>query len=344
MRRRLLPLVLLSCLSAAPALAQGRDPAGAEKLYDDGSKLLAANDWAAACAKFEQSFALDAAPGTLLNLASCAEHDAKIALAWSRLKDARSLNLDTKSETRKKQIESFVSAAIARLEPRLPYLTVKLRASSGGVSVTRDGQPTAVDVELPIDPGKHVIEATGAGFKPLKLEVVSVEGARETITLELEPLPAGAPPVDPKDPPLNPPPVEPPPPPPKESSGMSPLRIGGIVVGAVGVATLGATIATGVMALGKQSDLNDLGCTELDNGNLGCSSNTADQATEISGDGATLALVSTVTTFVGAGMVGAGVLMFVLGDTGSTTNERAAPRILPAAGPGHASLWLTGSF
>ena len=37
---------------------------------------------------------LDAAPGTLLNLASCAEHDGKIALAWSRLKDARSLNLD----------------------------------------------------------------------------------------------------------------------------------------------------------------------------------------------------------------------------------------------------------
>ncbi len=343
MRRPLLSVFLLGCFSATPAFAQGRDPAGAEKLYDDGSKLLSANDWAGACAKFEQSFALDAAPGTLLNLASCAEHDGKIALAWSRLKDARSLNLDTKSETRKKQIESFVNAAIARLEPRLPYLTVKLKASPAGVSVLRDGQPTAVDVELPIDPGKHDIEASAPGYKTLTKAVVSAEGARETITLELEPLPKGAPLLEPKGPPIERPAVPPLPPAKKESAGMSPLRIGGIVVGGVGIATLGATIATGVMALGKQGDLDDLGCAELQNGNLGCSPGTADQASEISGDGATLALVSTVTTFVGASMVGAGVLMFVLGDSGPPS-EKAGLKLRPAVTPDHASVWLTGSF
>ena len=87
--RLLIPFLLLLSLSTSLAFAQGKDPAGAEKLYDDGVKLLTAGDWPAACAKFEQSFSLDAAPGTLLNLASCAEHDGKIALAWSRLKDAR---------------------------------------------------------------------------------------------------------------------------------------------------------------------------------------------------------------------------------------------------------------
>lgn len=340
---RLLPLVLSACLVPLPALAQGRDPAGAEKLYDDGSKLLAADDWAGACAKFEQSFALDAAPGTLLNLASCAEHDGKIALAWSRLKDARSLNLDTKSETRKKQIESFVAAAIARLEPRLPYLTVKLKATAPGVTVMRDGQPTAIDVELPIDPGKHVIEATAEGMKPLKREVVSVEGARETITLELEPAPKETPPIEPKQ--LPPPPPETKSPVvPEPSSGMSPLRIGGIVVGSVGIAALGVTIATGVLALGKQGELDDLGCRELEDGNLGCSPATADKASKLSSSGSTLAIASTVTTFVGVGLVGAGVLMIVLGDSSPETPKATGLRVLPMAGPGHASLWLTGSF
>jgi hypothetical protein len=98
------------------------------------------------------------------------------------------------------------------------------------------------------------------------------------------------------------------------------------------------------MALGKQGELDDLGCSELENGNLGCSPATAGQASEISDAGATLALVSTVTTFVGAGMVGAGVLMFVLGDNGSPAEKATGVRLLPAVGPGHGSLWLSGSF
>jgi hypothetical protein len=272
-----------------------------------------------------------------LNLASCAEHDGKIALAWSRLKDARSLNLDTKSETRKKQIESFVNAAIARLEPRLPYLTVKLKASPAGVSVLRDGQPTAVDVELPIDPGKHDIEASAPGYKTLTKAVVSAEGARETITLELEPLPKGAPLLEPKGPP-----IERPAPLTAESAGR-PATYRRHRGGWRRHRVARRDHCDGVMALGKQGDLDDLGCAELQNGNLGCSPGTADQASEISGDGATLALVSTVTTFVGASMVGAGVLMFVLGDSGPPS-EKAGLKLRPAVTPDHASVWLTGSF
>jgi hypothetical protein len=344
--RLLLPFFLLS-LSASTALAQGRDPAGAEKLYDDGSKLLTAGDWPAACAKFEQSFSLDAAPGTLLNLASCAEHDGKIALAWSRLRDARSLNLDTKSDTRRKQIDSFVSAAISRLEPRLPYLTVKIKGGAAGTVVTRDGEPTALDVELPIDPGKHVIEASAPGFSSVQREIKSSEGAHETITLELLPAKEAAPtePLErPKGPFAVPLPPRTPPPDPQPAGGMSGMRIAGIVIGAAGVATIGGSIATGVLALSKQSDLDELGCTTLPNENLGCPVETAAQASELSSSGATLALASTVTTFVGAGLVGAGVLLFIFGKNGEPEASAERAWLSPSAGPGGAGLLLSGSF
>jgi hypothetical protein len=154
-----------------PAFAQSRDPAGAEKLYEDGSKLLKAGDWAAACARFEDSYQLDPAPGTVLNLASCAEHDGKIALAWSRFKDARSLNADTKGDKRREEIERFIAASLARLEPRIPYLTVRVANPPEGLRVTRDGQPTTAGVELPIDPGKHVIAASAPGHAEATREI-----------------------------------------------------------------------------------------------------------------------------------------------------------------------------
>jgi hypothetical protein len=37
-------------------------------------------------------------------------------------------------------------------------------------------------------------------------------------------------------------------------------------------------------------------------------------------------------------------LMFVLGDSGSTNEKAAGLQVVPAVGPGQASLWLSGSF
>ena len=124
---------------------------------------------------------------------------------------------------------------------------------------------------------------------------------------------------------------------------MSGMRIAGIVIGAAGVATIGGSIATGVLALSKQSDLDDLGCQTLPNENLGCPAASATQASEISSSGATLALASTVTTFVGAGLVGAGVLLFVFGKSPSDP-QTARVRVVPSAGLGHAGLAVSGSF
>lgn len=339
--RASLSFSVLGCVlfaSSASALAQTRDAAGAEKLYDDGSKLLEAGDWAGACAKFEQSHALDAAPGTLLNLASCAEHDGKVALAWSRLKDARSLNADTKSDKQRGEIEAFIEASLRRLEPRLPFLTVRVANKPEGLSISRDGTPSAEGVELPVDPGRHVVEVSAPGFGVARREVDVTEGAKLVIEIELSPKATGTPPAPQPEPP--PPPAAPEAPQPSEE-GLTPLQIAGIAIGSVGVATLLVSIGTGAAALGKESELEELGCSLTQRETLGCSPSQAPLAADLSSEGSTLALASTVTTFVGAGLASGGLLMALLGGRPSAS---ASTGVVPLVGPGYAAITFGGRF
>jgi hypothetical protein len=313
--------VLLSCASLASA--QGRDPAGAEKLYDEGAKLLAAEDWAGACAKFDQSFSLDPAPGTLLNLASCAEREGKLALAWSRLRDARSLNADTASETRRAEIAKFIEAAITRIEPRIPQLTLRVKDAPQGTVVKRDGQPTPIGAALPVDPGKHVLEVTAPGREPTRREITLAEGAKEELVLEIGAEGTAAPPVVPEAPAATQPPEQ-------DGKGLTGLQIGGIVIGGIGVATLGVSLVTGIVASGKESDLDALGCREGDGGTLLCPPEKVTEGQDLSSSGATMAGVSTATTFIGAALLGTGlVLLLVGGDDAQPAQAAWAPRFGP---------------
>ena len=66
----------------APAMADTRDPAAAEALFEAGRQAATRGDWTTACPKFAESQRLDPAPGTLLNLADCEEHLGHLASAW----------------------------------------------------------------------------------------------------------------------------------------------------------------------------------------------------------------------------------------------------------------------
>lgn len=350
MLRRGLVAIALGLLSPRVVLAQVRDSAGAEKLYDDGAKLLADNDWVGACAKFADSFKLDPAPGTQLNLASCSEHEGKVALAWSRLKDARSLNADTKSDTQRKQIESFIQASIDRLEPRLPYLTVRIANAPSGAVALRDQQPMVIGVDLPIDPGKHLIVVGAPGYIEQTRELTLAEAQREVVEFTLLPQPQTAPGEGPiPDPSFKPKPEPPRPtelPPAAEPPLLSGIQIGGLILGGVGISTLGASIGFGVVALGKRDDLDALNCVEMGD-SLRCPPGVIAEAEDLSSSGSTLALVSTVTTFVGAGAAGAGVLMLILGgsDNGESS-EGAKPGVglLPYGDKAGAGLMMFGVF
>ena len=92
MRRVSVLVWMLSIAIPLSALAQPSDnKALAEQLFNQGRELAKANNWTAACPKFEASLRYDAALGTKLNLATCYEHVGKLASAWGLYRDAAEL-------------------------------------------------------------------------------------------------------------------------------------------------------------------------------------------------------------------------------------------------------------
>jgi outer membrane protein assembly factor BamD (BamD/ComL family) len=71
-----LPLLLLS----APARADE----SAESLYQQGRDAAQAQNWELACKKFKESHDREPAPGTLLNLGDCEEHQSKLVAPSAR--------------------------------------------------------------------------------------------------------------------------------------------------------------------------------------------------------------------------------------------------------------------
>ncbi len=350
-----LAVFTLAVFTPAVAGAQqpSRDPAGAEKLYDDATALLAKSDWDAACPMFEQSHKLDPSPGALLNLAGCAEHAGRVATAWSLLKDARSLNSDTASTKRRDEIERFVAAGLARLEPRIPTLAIRVASPPAAVRVLRDARDVSasLDKALPVDPGEHVIEVTAPGYASVRRSLSVAEGTHPTLEIVLErstaqPEPSGEPPTSG---PVAPASHEGPAlaTPTADRSGLGGVAIAGLVLGGTGVASIAASIATGALASGKKSELDALGCSEKPGANgatVLCAPEDVATAEALSSSGATLATVSTITTFAGVGLAGAGVVLFIVGISDDGGAATAQARLLPVVAPGFVGLSLSGTL
>src|SRR5436190_1912968 len=111
--------VLLAPLYAA-AQPAGAEVALAEVLYQKGRQLMAEGKFAEACPKFAESYRLDAATGTLLNLASCHEGERKLATAWLEYSEAVNLARHDRREDRIR----FAQEHLSSIEPKLSRLTV----------------------------------------------------------------------------------------------------------------------------------------------------------------------------------------------------------------------------
>jgi hypothetical protein len=157
-----LGLVLASLGGAARAAAD--DPvAAAEALFQDGRRLMDAKKYTQACAKFAASQRLDPRSGTLLNLADCYEKNGQTASAWARFREAQTLAARQNRNDR----ERIARERADLLEPKLPKLNIDVSGQSD-VEVKRDGivvDAGALGTAVPVDPGKHTIEASAKGKK-----------------------------------------------------------------------------------------------------------------------------------------------------------------------------------
>lgn len=195
--RRLLALLVAVAL-VAPAVFAQTDPAAAEALFREGLQLKKAGKLTEACPKLEESYKLDPQGGTLFLLADCLEQQGRVASAWARFQEAA----DFARRANKKDKEEESKKRMAALEGKLPKLTVVVPAAlanADGLEVRRDGLPLGKatwGTPLPVDPGKHVVEATAKGKKRWRgeVDVAKGPGVSSVNVPELVDEPSSAPP------------------------------------------------------------------------------------------------------------------------------------------------------
>ncbi|HSY21282.1 MAG TPA: hypothetical protein VK841_04165 [Polyangiaceae bacterium] len=338
-----------ACLAAilvplAPSAALAASPASQAAARDaQGRKMMAAHDYTAACAKFEESQSISPSVAASLDLGACYEKSGKLASAWNAYKSAAA----AAAAGHQKAHAQAARKAMSRVESKMSRITINVAdsARASGLEVRMDGN--AVDASdwgnaLPKDGGSHDVEATAPGKKAWKKHV-DLDANGQTVTVDVpsleddappkkvavaggakgsngegaadgsNPAPEGATAAD-KDP----------------HPGQSQRTIG-IAVGIAGIAGIATGIVAGIVA---SSDANSL--------KAACGSGpTCDSSNQGTHDSAvTWATVSDVTFIVGGAALATGAVIYLTAprDTGAVSSVGIAPA---ARGTG---LSLVGRF
>jgi hypothetical protein len=182
-------VLALAALLVAPARAEAQSAeaqAAAEVLFREGRRLLDEGHVAQACRKFEASYQLDVALGTLLNLANCLELEGRLASAWARFVEAETRSRRAGSAER----EQVAHARAGALEARLVRLRLDVPTPAPGMRVDVGGRefgPALWNTPIPIDPGEVTITASADGYEPFTRTVQAAEEG-STIEVEIPPL------------------------------------------------------------------------------------------------------------------------------------------------------------
>jgi len=252
---------LLALLVGGPALAQegAADVAAARELGIEGIKAADAGDCTTAVDRLARAEQLRHAPTTLERLGECQVKLGKIVDGTEALRRVV-------REVAPGAPPAFLAAqerargALAEAKPKIAQLKIAVAAPANvDFTVTIDGVPLPnanLNVNRPIAPGEHVVEASGPRLLPTKTKVTLSEGGTDSVALTLQLDPNAAPlvvPVSPAPSVLQPGPVlppAPPPPPPAHSHTAAYVVLG---VGGAGV-ILGAIL--GAVAVADKGDLS----------------------------------------------------------------------------------------
>lgn len=157
---------MLLLLATQIAVAQEAENPGS-KLFEEGRDFAKAGKFAEACAKFEQSYALDNGVGTELNLADCHEHLGHVALAYRLFDEAagRSANEPARAKFAHERAQALVpklATVVVNLpDPDLEGLSVTIagRAVKPRDVITEKADPGAIAVHV-ATPAKVIFDAT----------------------------------------------------------------------------------------------------------------------------------------------------------------------------------------
>ena len=284
-------------LGSAAQAQEARDPAAAEELFRQGRAAADQRDYLAACNKFRESNRLDAAVGTLFNIADCEEKLGRLATSWTLFREvAQRLPMDDDRRA--------IALGRARaLETRVPRIYVHLVPSARpDVVVRRDGVvlgSASLDTWLPVDPGQHVVVVAAPGTEATSF--IAHIGEGERTQLEVKP---GAPLPD------SPTPSRPvPAPSPAQTSNTAAYLLGGM-----GVAGLVTGVVAGILVLDRKSTVDQ-----------NCADHVCNPAgLDAAESGKTLGLVTTAGLVAGALGLGAATYLFLSAPSPSEKSHSGA--------------------
>jgi hypothetical protein len=347
--------------------------AQAERLFEEGNKLMADGKLAQACAAYEASNHVEPRAGTLIQLGECRERNQQFASAWSAYKDALNLATDPRKQT-------FATTKAAALEPRLSYLTVAVSDQSRirGLVLTRNGtslDPMLWNRALPVDGGDQVITVRAPGYETWQKTVhVPVERAKLSVDVPVlaktskvtasggTPPPASSSPSAASSTASNPPAAAPASPAvtvpvttivqqalhvelaePARTTGVAPgtgpappiRKYLTIGAGATGVAAAGIGLVFGAKARSTYNDAKAL-CV-----NLTCDPADYSKGKQLIQDAHSDATISTVLVAAGGAAIAASAILFF---TTPREQEQATARITPIIHDRGTGLAITGRF
>lgn len=312
--------LILSCgLALVAPAASAADPQ-ATKLFQQGLKLFERGETRAACEKFEQSYDLDPAPGTLGNLATCFEtlgehsraHKAFIELA-RRAQDAGKAD----------RADVYRQRATA-IEPKLPKLVLGGPNASAWTELKIDDVDVPRDrwTGIPLEDGPHKLRFVAGSSTRLLNITMPHDG---TLSVEVPPGDTAAPDlVTTRSMTTTAAPAAPTDAPPRTAGKGSSLTPLAYVLAGGGVVALGFGGFFGFRAITEKDDANGFcpahTCASED---AAARANSSRSASETS------ATMSTVLVGAGVALVGAGVALYVLTRRNDATVAR---RLSPYGG------------
>jgi len=239
-------------LHAEPSEA---DRATARALASEGYKALQEKNYEVAADRFRRADALIHAPTLVVDHARALVGLGKLVEAHERYELIAREGIDPKSPKSWQKALETATKELEVLKPRLAWVTIQIKGPSEPKVLVDDGTvPTAaLGVRRAINPGKRTIRASADGYLPGEKTLTFAEGEEQSVEIELL--------VDPNAQKVS---VEPEP-----QAGTvqdAPKRrsnaLAYVMLGVGGVALAGGGV-TGVLALGKRSDLekvcNDAG-------------------------------------------------------------------------------------
>lgn len=274
----------------------------AEKLFNEGQDLMRAGNVAAACGKLEESYKLDAAMGTLLNMAFCHEKQGRVGLAWREYRSAAARAQGEGQAPRAK----FAAARAVEIEAKLVRAQVVPARGSDVRALRIDGDRVEGDLTvIHLEPGRHVVDVTtSAGERPV---VVDARAGQTDLRIEvpaiaqLAPPPSGAP-----MPPLAS--AAPPPPAPAPAAPAEPTPASSDTKKIVGWSLVGL----GALGLGLGTYFGLQTFSEKSAAEERCDGDICTAEGKRRGDKAhTFALLSTIAFAIGVGGVGVGTYLVV---------------------------------